>query len=190
MTLSENTSIPARLLVTGSRDWDNREITVLALRAAQTLIAPEMGRLAVTHGGARGLDQMVGTVATDDLGLDVTVRPAQWNVHTESCPDWDRQRSGCALAGFRRNQQMIDEGAALCIAFPLHQRGTSGKSVSKGTWHCADAARNAGIPTLVLWHDRLYPHGEAGALLMRQKASLSTFGHMGQLDLADLIPPF
>ena len=49
--------------------------------------------------------------------------------------------------GFARNQEMVDLGADLCVAFI--QVG----AMNKGTWHCATAARAAGIPVWEVYSD-------------------------------------
>ena len=81
------------------------------------------------HGGAAGLDTLAGIVATD-LGMTVEVHEA----------DWKRYKSG---AGGVRNQEMVDLGARLCLAFPLGHK-------SSGTFDCVLRAENAGIPVLIV----------------------------------------
>lgn len=58
--------------------------------------------------------------------------------------DWDSFGKG---AGPRRNQEMVDLGAALCLAF--HPK----LSTSKGTKDCVQRALKAGIPTWWTWDE-------------------------------------
>ena len=51
--------------------------------------------------------------------------PADWSTHGRA-------------AGPIRNQQMVDRGADICLAFPT--------SSSIGTWDCVRRAKAAGIP--------------------------------------------
>jgi hypothetical protein len=57
------------------------------------------------------------------------------------------------LAGFERNQEMIDDGAAVVLAFvercpcpDTHRNGPSGMHGTHGATHCLDRAKAAGIP--------------------------------------------
>ena len=108
-----------RILVTGSRDWDDVEamIEVLApyniTRDVKTLV----------HGGARGADAIAAEIALA-LGWYMEEYPADWETHGKA-------------AGPIRNQQMVDLGADVCLAFP--------KGESRGTRHCMKAAEKAGI---------------------------------------------
>lgn len=59
-------------------------------------------------GHARGADTIAESVA-EELGWQVEVFPAEWSKYGKQ-------------AGGMRNQQMVDHGADICLAFPL---GTS-----------------------------------------------------------------
>ena len=114
-----------RILVTGSRDWDDTLRISVALYNAWKRLGFHKGATLV-HGDAPGAD----TIARDiwrDNGLIDEPHPA----------DWSQGKS----AGPRRNQQMVDLGADLCLAFP--------KGKSAGTRHCIRAAQQAGIATLI-----------------------------------------
>ena len=65
-------------------------------------------------------------------GLEPERHPADW------------KRYGRA-AGPIRNQEMVNLGADVCLAFP--------REGSRGTKNCMEAARKAGIPTLVHCED-------------------------------------
>lgn len=71
-----------------------------------------------------GADAMAEEI-WEAMGGVVERHPADWKRHGKA-------------AGLIRNQQMVDLGADLCIAFR--------KNGSRGTTHCANAAQLAGIP--------------------------------------------
>ena len=78
-----------RILITGSRDWTNKDkvFNILSKFPKDTLII---------HGGCRGLDTIGGNIAKD-LGLNVLVFNADWKTYGKG-------------AGPIRNQKMIDVG--------------------------------------------------------------------------------
>jgi hypothetical protein len=87
-----------KILVTGDREWSDRETMwkVLAARLAPGDILIE--------GEARGADKMARQIA-EELGIKVEKYPADWNAYGKA-------------AGPIRNQQMIDEGKPqMAIAF-------------------------------------------------------------------------
>lgn len=114
----------ARLLITGSRDWSDRATMFAALRDAwRELRGQGFDEIVLVHGAARGADLLAAEI-WGQVGLPTEAHPADW--------------SGLGRkAGPVRNQQMVDLGADLCLAFPL------GKS--RGTRGCMAAARRAGI---------------------------------------------
>jgi len=65
----------------------------------------------------------------EGFGGIVERHPADWGAHGKA-------------AGPIRNQQMVDAGADVCLAFPLPG--------SRGTRHCMTAAAKAGIPVVVI----------------------------------------
>ena len=112
---------PYRILVTGSRDWDDEQELRYALIHAAT---PYLPSVTVVHGACpTGADAMAGEWASN-MAVAVEEHPADW------------ERFGKA-AGFRRNAEMVDAGAAICLAFI--------RNGSKGATHTADLAGNAGI---------------------------------------------
>ena len=119
-----NPTKTARVLITGSRNWGNRETIYSALE--NELRA--RGAITVVHGGARGADSIAGewAKAKRAAGFNVSeeVHPAQWNTHGRA-------------AGPIRNQKMIDLGAEIVLAFPLGE--------SRGTRHAMKASRLAGL---------------------------------------------
>ena len=117
-----------RILITGSRDWSRED----ELRdAIDSWIRRNVEKDKVTilvHGDAsRGADRMGRNYA----------RLAWW-LQEESHPaDWENQGKA---AGFIRNQEMVDLGADVCLAFI--------RNGSKGATHTADQAAKSGIPVI------------------------------------------
>jgi hypothetical protein len=133
----------ARILVTGSRTWPDPQLL------ADTLLqvwhdALEAGHdgIVIVHGGADGADLLAETWAIGN-SVPYEAHPADWDTCGPDCRPGHRRtrRNGttyCPTAGHRRNQQMVDLGAALCVAF--HH------SDSTGTADCLRRAAAAGIP--------------------------------------------
>jgi hypothetical protein len=140
-----------RVLVTGSRDWDNGVLINRLLAGicedydlnyppdehGNTL--PDPSKITVVHGAAKtGADFWADqwAIANCDMRL-VERHPA----------DWSRGRG----AGLARNHKMIALGADLCLAFVMPCRSTActrkAPHGSHGTMHCAAHARMAGIET-------------------------------------------
>jgi YspA, cpYpsA-related SLOG family len=109
-----------RILVTGSREWTDKQTIHRALfdhgRWGDTLVSGSCptgaDRIAEDYWRAFG---------------PIERHPAKW--------------SEGKSAGPRRNQEMVDLGADICLAFPLPE--------SRGTRHCMEAANRAGIPVRV-----------------------------------------
>jgi hypothetical protein len=118
---------PYRILVTGSRDWDDvrtvdTELTALGRRV------PSDRPIVVVDGLAAGLDCIAHGYALGRM----------WG--TERHPaDWDTHGKG---AGSIRNQAMVDLGADVCLAFPT--------ASSVGTWDCVRRANKAGIRVIIV----------------------------------------
>jgi hypothetical protein len=118
-----------RILVTGSRTWDDRR----RVRRALTGVALERGDfhgIVVVHGACpTGADALADEWATnhDDWGVTAERHPADWDRHGKR-------------AGFIRNAEMVATGADLCLAFI--------KDGSRGATMTADLAEKAGIPTM------------------------------------------
>lgn len=119
------------VLITGSRDWTDRQRIDDALRAVwiEHRSKPNGRELIVIHGGARGADSIAGDIARRHTSLGVVERvyPARWS-------EYGRR------AGRIRNQQMVDMKPDLCLAFI--------KDGSPGATHCAERAEAAGIPVI------------------------------------------
>lgn len=122
-----------RILITGTRSFDRIEqnIAYMQERISAACIAFGEGdeELVLVHGGARGVDT-VAADAAHRLGLVLERYSAHWDVYGKA-------------AGVIRNQEMVDAGADVCLAFP------SSEAPSRGTRDCIDRAKRAGIPVLV-----------------------------------------
>jgi hypothetical protein len=115
-----------RILFSGSRTFFDDQVVVLML---ERLIAKakDVTAMTIVHGGAPGLDSIVGVLAKS-RGMQVEIHRADWHIHGNA-------------AGVIRNQKMVDLGADLLVAYPLPE--------GKGTQDCIQRAVKAGIPTLV-----------------------------------------
>jgi hypothetical protein len=119
-----------RILITGSRNWTDRDAILNALVQAVT----EFGNardLTLVHGACpTGADQIAHELWTGHL--------SRFN-HVERHPaDWQQFGRG---AGPKRNQEMVDLGADICLAFM--------NPGSRGTADCVRRAEKAGIPVRV-----------------------------------------
>lgn len=128
---------PFRVLVTGSRDWQDYSAVFNAIEIAIDE-ARAAGRtdVVVVHGQCpTGADWCAGEYCEDQcawwegvgIALSEEPHPADWSIGKK--------------AGPLRNQAMVDLGADVCLAFPL--------AGSRGTRHCMSAAEKAGIPVKV-----------------------------------------
>lgn len=118
-----------RVLITGSRNLTHLTLVFDALYA---VVDENPGRkIVVVHGDAQGADRLADTVARRDPDRFVREpHPAQWRTETGGV---DRG------AGVRRNQEMVNLGADVCLAF-YHAA-----SENKGTRDCVRRATKAGI---------------------------------------------
>lgn len=134
-------AIDARILVTGSRSWDDSQLL------ADTLLdtwhdATQLGydSIVVIHGGADGADTLADLWARGN-GLEVETHPADWDHCGPDCPPGHRKTSSrgeyCPTAGPRRNQRMVAAGADLVLAFP--------KGRAAGTRDCMRRAQQASL---------------------------------------------
>lgn len=120
-----------RVLVTGSRDWDDFHAVFDALRDVRWSV-PWEEKMTVVHGACpTGADKDAADWAAVFAPFNVTEErhPAQWRIGN----------TFVKAAGMYRNQAMVDLGADVCLAFI--------KGGSRGATHCAAAAEAAGIPT-------------------------------------------
>lgn len=128
-----------RILITGSRDWTDRVAVYQTLYAYVTrhcppdydrhgnLIDYDLSDVTIVHGAC--------PTGADVIAEDWAV--VNWVVFERHPADWDKHGKA---AGPIRNQEMVDLGADVCLAFPLPG--------SKGTRDCMAKARAAGIPVI------------------------------------------
>jgi hypothetical protein len=114
---------PFRLLVTGSRTWD--EIPAVEHALAVILARHPEGVLLVHGACASGADAIAAAYADRTSGYHTEAHPADWRRYGRE-------------AGQRRNAQMIALGAGGCAAFL--------RGASPGTTATIQLARAAGIP--------------------------------------------
>jgi hypothetical protein len=130
VTSEHNTDIDApRILVTGSRDWTDRDAISQALMAAWIDLGSNPATVLVQgecHLG--GADQLAAE-QWRAWGFPVEGHPAEMGPNGH-------------VLGPKRNAEMVNLGADMCLAFPLPS--------SRGTRNCMRLAREAGIPTRVI----------------------------------------
>ena len=121
-------STPYRVLVTGSREWDDLPTIREALRQVRNEDTTKP--IVVVHGDCpRGADAIAAFLtrrATADFQMADEPHPADWKQYGKR-------------AGFIRNAHMVNLGADICLAFI--------KDGSRGASHTAQLAEAAGIPT-------------------------------------------
>lgn len=126
-----------RVVITGSREFTSRDIIAKAL----SKVWRDNGKqpFVLVHGAARGADSIGAAIARKYPDRIVEeAHPAIWRT-----PDGELDKA----AGFRRNKQMIDAGADLCLAF-FHEDATN-----RGTKHCSGYAEKQGVPVVKYWQD-------------------------------------
>lgn len=136
-----------RILVTGSRNWTDRQIIYRDLDLLWDLAS---GHLVLMHGACpTGADAIADEWGTSRHGVTVQRFPADWaGPCTDECPPGHRRRNRlrspgtyCPKAGHYRNQDMVDRRPDQVRAYQLNG--------SRGTQDCIDRALAAGL-TVVL----------------------------------------
>lgn len=116
-----------RILVTGSREWTDRDTVWKVLGGIATGANVPLQELTIVHGAnPHGADRIAAQWAQAH-GVQQEQHPADW------------KRYGRA-AGPIRNQEMINSGIDICLAFPLPQ--------STGTRDMIKRAVDAGITVI------------------------------------------
>jgi hypothetical protein len=121
---------PYRVLVTGSRDWPTPAVVWAALNDVREDALLAGRNLVVVHGACpSGADAHAAgwceIAAQFAHGVTEERHRAAWEQHGKS-------------AGFRRNAEMVNLGADVCLAFI--------RNGSRGACHTAALAEAAGIP--------------------------------------------
>jgi hypothetical protein len=129
-----------RILITGSRDFSDARTVMRGITVAiETLITkfPDDKEIVIVHGAARGADTLAENyvhntaqyLTSKGYRIRQEKHPAKWDDHGRS-------------AGPIRNQEMVDKGADICVAF------IKGGAANRGTTDCSGRARKAGIEVL------------------------------------------
>ena len=126
-----------RVLITGSREWSNRTIMQDALREIR--VRADGKRMVIIQGEARGADRMAKGFAMRSDNADYEGYPANWGSRSAGTyrPD----------AGLKRNQEMVDTGADVCVAFLIREYE------NVGTRDCMKRAADAGIEVVEVWNE-------------------------------------
>ena len=136
----------ALVLALGSRRWtDVPTIHDVLLDTWHDARQDGYCGIEVLEGGADGADTMSGDWAKAHLedGVGHETLNADWDHCAPDCKPVHRRvrRNGtsyCPTAGHRRNQQMVDRGPLIAVAF--------NRAGSTGTADCIRRAKAAGIP--------------------------------------------
>ncbi|MBN9214747.1 MAG: DUF2493 domain-containing protein [Microbacterium sp.] len=129
-----------RILITGSRTWEDRQAIRDALRSVWREAGSPQDAVLVSGASPKGADRMCEEVWAFN-GLAVERHPAAWRTHDEQCPESHRGQDTCKRAGFRRNAEMVALGADVCIGFI--------RDGSAGATSTVNLAQRAGIRTVV-----------------------------------------
>ena len=129
-----------RVLITGSRYWNDYDAVRLAIEDVLGERWAATGNpyppITIVHGAAPGADSLAARAAAD-YGLRPEAHPADWNGLGKA-------------AGPLRNQEMVDLGADVCLAFvepcAKDECPQPRPHDSHGTADCVTRARAAGIP--------------------------------------------
>ncbi|WP_326827340.1 SLOG family protein [Streptomyces sp. NBC_01751] len=117
-----------RILVTGSRDWEDAEtIEREIFRALYEMKCPPAEAVLIHGACPTGADQMAHEYA-HRTGMHIIIRPAKW------------ERYG-KRAGYLRNVELIDAEPDICLAFI--------RNGSRGATMTAHLAETAGIETRI-----------------------------------------
>jgi hypothetical protein len=120
-----------RILITGSRDWNDIDQLTSVLRSAWNLAGQPEDAVLVSGSCRTGADAIAEEV-WDRQGYAIESHPADWDQFGKR-------------AGFVRNAEMVNLGADICLAFI--------RNGSKGATMTAELAQKAGITTYIYRQD-------------------------------------
>ena len=115
-----------RVLVTGSRTWNDRDAINKALASIYTELGG--GDITLVSGACPTGADMLCEDVWNGQSLPIERHPADWDNHGKR-------------AGFVRNSEMVNLGATVCLAFIQDE--------SKGATMTASLAEKSGIRTVV-----------------------------------------
>jgi len=104
------------------------------------------GDFIVVSGGASGADTMAWRWAVDEMGIPPITYPAYWDDLSHPDAVIKRRKDGTlydALAGFRRNQEIVSAADRVIVAF--------WDGWSPGTKNTVELAVTAGLAVYVFW---------------------------------------
>lgn len=140
-----------KVIVTGSRAWDDENKLFLALNALLVLNGPRLEQFEVVHGGALGADRLASRWVSlwqdwhPKLPLPHLARlgPVVEKAYPVSDEAWRASRA----AGLHRNTRMVAENrdADLVVAFS--------RAGSRGTAHCVAEALRWELPIWFIDYD-------------------------------------
>lgn len=120
-----------RVLVTGSRDWEDEDALRLTFFNWWIAAGQPQNPTLVSGACPRGADAMAEGLF-HWLGYPIESHPADWDGLGKK-------------AGFVRNAEMVNLGASHCLAFI--------RNGSKGASHTVALAQKAGIPVTIVRQD-------------------------------------
>lgn len=127
---------PYRVLITGSRAWNCPDLAYRVLAGLTRKHFP--ADLLIVHGDCpSGVDAAFARACRESR-IAAEPHPADWKAYGRG-------------AGPRRNQEMVDLGAGVCLAFHPTLPPAS------GTADCVRRALKAGIPTWWTWSEDAPP---------------------------------
>lgn len=145
LSLPNQYTVHFNILLTGSRNWDDRDKMVRALHMVHSDLREKWKdgshcKFTLIHGACRGADLMGAEIATSELKWDQIACPAQWNVVKNGQTVFDR------AAGVKRNQEMLKKYKPSTVVAFLREN-------SKGTRDTIErAARDDNVRTIYVVH--------------------------------------